>query len=164
MGNSEYERDTVESSYSFPWPGIESFLFLQMNQQHFPGGAVPFMPPSNVPHARALMGYPMQPGVMLPPGVATSTAASPAPVKEDKNEEERVSTFPQHPSSHSSLPLLPLCTFSHSSPPLPPQVSVSPQEKRSSGVSDLAAHSSTNGNASKRPKRDENEDDNAEVC
>lgn len=62
-----------------------------MNQQHFPGGGIPFLPQGNVPHARALMGYSMPPGVMIPPGVATTSAGVPSAVKEDKSEEERVS-------------------------------------------------------------------------
>lgn len=65
---------------------------LQMNQQHFPGGGMvpPFLPPGSVPaHARALIGYPLQPGVVVPPGIATSAAGT--STKEEKHEDDRVS-------------------------------------------------------------------------
>ena len=60
----------------------------------------PFLPPGAgvPPHARALMGYPMQGGVMVPPGVSTSVAAP--PLKEERNEEERVSKVSQLRECH----------------------------------------------------------------
>ena len=61
-----------------------------MNQQHFPGGAVvpPFLPPGSVPPHARVIGYPMQPSGVVAPG-ATNTPAH--AVKEDKNDNERVS-------------------------------------------------------------------------
>lgn len=84
----------------------ELHAIIGMNQQHFPGGGMvpPFLPPGSVPpHARALMGYPMQQGVMVPSGAAPTAAVGAPAIKEDKNEEERASTSPADKrGNHSS--------------------------------------------------------------
>lgn len=56
-----------------------------MNQQHFPGGMPPFLPPGMPPQARALISYPVQPGVVAPLGPNV------AGLKDERNEEEQVS-------------------------------------------------------------------------
>ena len=63
-----------------------------MNQQHFPGGGLvpPFLPHGGMPPHARLIGYPIQPGVVVPTGASNSVAAS--SLKEEKNEEERVGT------------------------------------------------------------------------
>ncbi len=53
----------------------------------------PFLPPGGIPpHVRALIGYPMQSGVMaVHSGAATSSTQHTPSLKEEKSEEERVS-------------------------------------------------------------------------